>query len=49
MSRTKTVAARVTVDFARELETYAEEHGYLNLSDLFRAALREKIIKEASL
>lgn len=45
--QTKVIATRVTKRFADLLEKYCQQDAHVNLADLIRDAIREKIRREA--
>jgi len=46
-TRTRVIATRVTRRFAALLEEYCRQDAHVNLADLIRDAIREKIQREA--
>jgi hypothetical protein len=44
---TRVIATRVTLRFAQLLEQYCSQDAHVNLADLIRDAIREKIQREA--
>jgi Arc/MetJ-type ribon-helix-helix transcriptional regulator len=45
--KTKVIATRIPEQFAEILQTYCKKEAYINLADLLRDALRNKIQHEA--
>lgn len=40
---TTQINVKITDDFKKEVENYSKENGYLNIQELIRTALREKM------
>ena len=47
MSRTKTIATRVTIPFAKLIDSYLEKDCHVTPADFIRDAIREKIRRDA--
>ena len=47
MSRTKTIATRVTIPFAKLIDKYLEKDCHVTPADFIRDAIREKIRRDA--
>ena len=47
MERTKTIATRVTIQFAKLIDSYMESGHYITPADFIRDAIREKIRRDA--
>ena len=47
MHRTKTIATRVTIPFAKLIDSYLERDCHVTPADFIRDAIREKIRRDA--